>query len=190
MRRCFPAISTMTIKTVRGSRPKMYQNQRKIFCFFLRGLRSEQGVDVFQPPAACPHADGVEYDRNLAGVCPQPGSAAGVKLVSVRRTGVQNKRIRARGYLVHLVSSLRHDGACAYTEQKVCAVVCGDRIGDAVYKRLFPPQIRDKPESFHIIFYTPRLVCIFPSAPFFSSANTRIPASTAPTTVEIRKGTT
>lgn len=47
MRRCFPAISTMTIKTVRGSRPKMYQNQRKIFCFFLCGLRSGQDVDVF-----------------------------------------------------------------------------------------------------------------------------------------------
>jgi|GEM_PF-3608157 len=58
MRRYFPAISTMTIKTVRGSRPKMYQNQRKIFCFFLRGLRSEQGVDVFPCGRKRRHTDG------------------------------------------------------------------------------------------------------------------------------------
>ena len=54
----FPAISTMTIKTVRGSRPKMYQNQRKIFCFFLCGLRSEQGVDVFPCGRLWRHTDG------------------------------------------------------------------------------------------------------------------------------------
>ena len=36
----------------------MYQNQRKIFCFFLRGLRSEQGVDVFPCRRLWRHTDG------------------------------------------------------------------------------------------------------------------------------------
>ena len=39
----------------------MYQNQRKIFCFFLRGLRSEQGV-VFSHAGGY---EGVQTDKPL-----------------------------------------------------------------------------------------------------------------------------